>query len=380
MGQKSHKTCRLDPIAIMRLIFQFMTFLFCLTNCTSQVQDDSISSGKEFEEEYVTQLLYKVHNYQQNHPGWTDDRNWERATYYTGVMALYNTVREEKILQQAIDWANRQDWKVGNELMFPANRYTCVQTYLDIYFHTGDTSQIEKSKEYMDLEIVQTEPAYLRGWDYVDALYVGPPAFVMMSKATGDIKYKNYINPVFWEIANQLYDTDSKLFYRDSKARNEEKSKNGKKVLWSRGNGWVMASLPKMMQYLQEESPYYQKYQELLVSMAGVLKERQGADGFWRVNLDDPDEYPMPESSGTAFFTYAMASGVNNGILDPEIYIPVIQKAWKGLCSVVDDEGKVGWGQKVGRDPAKVKKEDTGEYVSGAFLLAGSEVLKLIKK
>lgn len=351
-----------------------------MTNCTGQHQDTSVLPGQEFEKEYIRQLLYKVHNYQQIHPGWTDDRNWERATYYTGVMAFYNTVKDEKILEQAINWAESQNWKVGNELMFPANRFTCVQTYLDIFFHTGDTAQIEKSQAYMDSEIVNTKPAYLRGWDYIDALYVGPPAFVMMSTATGNNKYKKYINPVFWEIAYQLYDDEAKLFYRDKKARNEEKSENGKKVLWSRGNGWVMAALPRMMLYLPKESPYYQKYQDLLVLMAGALKERQGNDGFWRVNLDDPDEFPNPESSGTAFFTYAIAWGINNNMLDPVIYKPIVQKAWKGLCSMVNDEGKVGWGQKVGRDPANVKAEDTGEYVSGAFLLAGSEILKMVNQ
>lgn len=363
----------------MRYLFQIILFLFCLV-FFGQSQDTSQLSGKEFQREYIEQIMHKVNDYQQNHTGWTDDRNWERATYYTGVMAFYNEVKDEKILNQAIDWAESHDWKVGNELLFPANRFTCVQTYLDIFYHTGDTSQIENSKVYMDLKIEETEPAFLRGWYYIDALYVGPPAFVMMSKATGENKYKDYINPVFWEIANQLYDTEAKLFYRDSKARNEEQSKNGKKVLWSRGNGWVMAALPRMMQYLPEESPYYQKYKELLISMSEALKERQGEDGFWRVNLDDPVEFPMPESSGTAFFTYAIAWGINNNILDPVIYKPIVKKAWKGLCQVVDEEGKVGWGQKVGRDPAEVKKDDTGEYVSGAFLLAGSEVQELIKK
>ena len=361
----------------MRFIIHISVLLFFTANCTGQSQDNSVLSGKEFEKEYIKQLLYKVYDYQQKHTGWTDDRNWERATYYTGVMAFYNATKDEKILDKAIIWAESHDWKVGNELMFPANRFTCVQTYLEIFFHTRDTNQIVRSREYMDLEIVHTEPAYLRGWYYIDALYVGPPAFVMMSKATGENKYNDYINPVFWEIAGQLYDEDAGLFYRDSKARFEDKSENGKKVLWSRGNGWVMAALPRMMIYLPKEDPYYKKYQDLLVSMAAVLKDRQGEDGFWRVNLDDPDEFPMPESSGTAFFTYAIAWALNNEILDPVVYKPIVQKSWKGLCSVVNEEGKVGWGQNVGRDPAKVKEDDTGEYVSGAFLLAGSEILKL---
>lgn len=361
----------------MHYLVSIFLILSSLSFLKAQSQD-TLFPGKEFEAEYIIQIMHKVNDYQQIHTGWTDDRNWERATYYTGVMAFYNSCKDEKILDQAIEWSSSHNWKVGNELMFPANRFTCVQTYLEIFFQTKDTSQIQKSKIYMDAEIQQTEPAYLRGWYYIDALYVGPPAFVMMSKATGENKYADYINPVFWEIADQLYDSTAGLFYRDSKARFEEKSKNGKKVLWSRGNGWVMAALPRMMMNLPKDDPYYIKYQNLLKSMADVLKKRQGEDGFWRTNLDDPVEYPMPESSGTAFFTYAIAWGINNGILDPEIYKLVLQKSWKGLCGVVDEDGKVGWGQKVGRNPAEVKKEDSGEYVSGAFLLAGSELLKLV--
>lgn len=330
-----------------------------------------------FDKEYILQIMNKVNDYQQNHPGWTDDRNWERATYYTGLMTFYNATKDQKILDQAISWAESHDWKVGNEPMFPANRFTCVQTYIEIFYHTKDTSHIEKSKAYMDEEILKTEPAYLRGWYYIDALYVGPPAFVMMSTATNNSKYTDYSNRVFWEIADQLYDEDAGLFYRDSKARNEKQSKNDRKILWSRGNGWVMAALPRILSYLPKENSYYEKYQKLLISMAEALKERQGEDGFWRSNLDDSYEYPMPESSGTAFFTYAIAWGINNGVLNPAVYKPIVEKAWTGLCNVVDTEGKVGWGQKVGREPANVKKEDTAEYVSGAFLLAGSEVLKM---
>lgn len=117
----------------MRHIFYISIFLFCMTNCTGQNQKTSRMAGEEYKYEYIKEVMYKVHNYQQTHAGWTDDRNWERATYYTGVMAFYNAVKDEKILDQAINWSESHDWKVGNELMFPANRFTCVQTYLEIF-------------------------------------------------------------------------------------------------------------------------------------------------------------------------------------------------------------------------------------------------------
>ena len=134
--------------------------------------------------------------------------------------------------------------KVGNEMFFPANRLTCTQTYLADFFEKIDSGMIKNTREYLDAELLVTEPAYLRGWYYVDALYVGIPPFMMMSAVTGEDKYADYGNRIFWELADQLYDKEEALFYRDSEARFNEKSKNGKKVLWSRGNGWVMASLP----------------------------------------------------------------------------------------------------------------------------------------
>ena len=223
---------------------------------SDNVEDDTLS------EEFIVSIMERVNNFQLIESKDRINRNWKQATYYTGVMAFYRQQKTRRLLDQAINWSSENDWEVGNEVMFPANRFTCVQTYLEIFFETGDTTQIKKSWKYMDSRLRSREPAYIRGWYYVDALYVGPPAFFMMSKAIGDNKYIDYINPVFWDLADQLYDEEEGLFYRDSEARYSEKSRYGKKVLWSRGNGWVMASLPRILKYLPEENPYYEKYVE----------------------------------------------------------------------------------------------------------------------
>jgi len=358
--------------SILVVLIFFVTYYM-----VGQEINPNITNGDTLNKEFINSMMERVNEYELNDSKGHENRNWKQATYYTGVMAFYQATRNQEILDQAINWSLHNNWEVGNEIMFPANRFTCVQTYLEIFFETNDTTQIEKARKYMDSRLISKEPAYIRGWYYIDALYVGPPAFFMMSKATGNEKYTDYINPVYWELADELFDEEENLFYRDSEARYSDKSKNGKKVLWSRGNGWVMASLPRILTYLPKENPYYEKYVTLLQILADRIKDIQGIDGFWRTNLADPDEFPMPESSGTAFFTYAIAWGINNGILDPKVYLPVVNKSWSGLCSVVDEDGKVCWGQSISRDPGKVKKEDSEEYVSGAFLLAGSEMLKL---
>jgi len=331
-----------------------------------------------FSADHITGIMHKVNNYQLKHLWRSSDRNWIRATWYTGVMAFHETTGDAKLLEQAVAWAKKHKWQVGTE-PHPANRLTCVQTYLQIHALTGEKSAIAPSIKYMDSRLALDKPAYQRGWGYIDTLYVGPPAFAMMSKATGDKKYNAYMNRVFWEVADYLFDKDEGLFYRDNKARTKDKSPSGRKVLWSRGNGWVMAGLPRILRYLPKSDPNYKRYEKLLKTMAASLASRQGSDGLWRANLGDDSHIPTPESSGTGFFTYAMAWGINNGVLDRKMYLPVVRRAWKGLCSVVNEKGRVCWGQHVGRAPYTVKREHSHEYVTGTFLLAGSEMLKMAR-
>ena len=76
--------------------------------------------------------------------------------------------------------------------------------------------------------------------------------------------------------------------------------------------------------------------------MSAAMAAIQGSDGLWRTGLLDPDSYPLPENSGSAFFTYALAWGINHGILDRAEYEPVVEKRGKECCSTymrMDDSG-----------------------------------------
>lgn len=304
------------------------------------------------------------------------DRNWVRGTYYTGLMAFYKSTGEEALLRQAENWAKKHGWRTGTEWTEPPNRLTCTQTYLDLYFIEPNEAKIKRTKSFMDKRLKDQDSAFEAGYDYADALYVGIPPYMMMGKAKNEEAYIKYGNRIFWELAAELYDNENKLFYRDIKARGKSET-NGVKEFWLRGNGWVMASIPKILENLPSDHQDYSKYVELFIGMAQALKSCQNEDGFWRTDLLFPEHFPSPESSGTAFITYGIAWGINHGYLNREEYLEVVIKAWKALYHAVDEDGKVCWGQLISRDPGKVSKNDSHEYVSGAFLLAGSEILKL---
>ena len=104
----------------------------------------------------------------------------------------------------------------------------------------------------------------------------------------------------------------------------------------------------------------------------------QQSDGLWRASLFDPEEVPVKETSGSTFFTFAMIWGVNNGLLPEEVYMPKIRHAWAALLNCIDEHGRLGYVQVIGASPESVKETDNQEYGSGAFLMAASEMFKLV--
>jgi len=152
---------------------------------------------------------------------------------------------------------------------------------------------------------------------------------------------------------------------------------NGKKVLWSRGNGWVFAGIARILEYLPEDHASRPEHMRMFRRMASELVKRQGADGLWRPNLDDPEAIPEPETSGTGFFCYGFAWGIRHGILDRSAYLQPVTKAWAGLAQNISPEGRPLRGQQVDNRPNSVKQDSTPELVTGTFLLAGSQVYAL---
>jgi unsaturated rhamnogalacturonyl hydrolase len=112
--------------------------------------------------------------------------------------------------------------------------------------------------------------------------------------------------------------------------------------------------------------------------MAAKLIEIQTPEGHWAMSLLGQEFYPTPETSGTSFYVYGLAWGINNGILDEETYEPAAIKGWKSLVSHITDEGMLGYVQPIGAAPGNAWPDKTEVYGSGAFLSAGSEMYKLV--
>jgi rhamnogalacturonyl hydrolase YesR len=208
---------------------------------------------------------------------------------------------------------------------------------------------------------------------------MAPPTFVRLAKATGDPKYNELMCQLWCDSRGFLYDEEENLFYRDKNFFPDKKrTRNGKKVFWSRGNGWVLGGLARVLECLPADDPHRPEFVDLFRAVSAKVASLQGPDGLWRASLLDYDEWPMPETSGTGLYCFAMAWGVNNGLLDGATYVPVVKKAWEGLNRMVNDEGCLGWVQFVAAAPGPVSPDTMREYAPGAFLLSAGEILRLL--
>ncbi len=340
---------------------------------------------KLFKDSYIKKTMKKALDWQLKNPKHklTD---WTNGAFYAGVFAAYETIGSKKIYNAIYEMGEANEWKPGPRLQHADDLAIC-QTYIDMYRVSGEKKMIEPFIKTMDEFMVtpyKTEGIRKITWWWCDALFMGPAAFVKLGITLNDEKYLKLNDKLFKECYDLLYDKEYHLYARDMKYKWDEpeikviKEANGKKIFWSRGNGWVMGGLVRVLKELPKDWPtrdfYIQNYKEMAAKIISI----QQKDGLWRASLLDPESYPGGEASGSGFYTYALAWGINNGILDKATYLPAVEKAWVGMNSLIQPDGHVGWCQPIGADPKKNFTADSWEvYGTGAFLLAGSEVIKL---
>jgi rhamnogalacturonyl hydrolase YesR len=321
-------------------------------------------------------VMKKVADWQLAHP-MHDDTDWKNGVMYAGIMAAYQTTREKRYLEALMAMGDRNGWRLGPELRL-ADDHCIGQTYIELYLVNHDPKMIENVRETFDTITATPRPGRV-DWFWCDSLFMAPAVMARLSAATQDPKYLDLMDAMWWDTTDFLYDRQEHLFFRDENFF-AARERNGAKVFWSRGNGWVLAGLIRVLQYMPEDYPSRGKYLSLYRDMAAKLVSLQSPDGFWRSSLLDPQSYPGGESSGTALFTYAIAWGVNNHVLSADVYSFVADRGWKALVGAVDESGKVGWVQKPDDRPRLLQKPDSETYGTGAFLLAGSEMLNLYSK
>jgi len=344
--------------------------------------NDDLNASQKLEIKEIKRIMMDVASYQVKNPTHHRSKNrdfpngWVPASFYIGMITAYEATQDKYYLKRTQKWAKKNNYELGPRLRH-ADDHACGSVYLSLPSSFSSDEQLVSVRAVYD-SLMATPVPGREDWWWCDALFMSPPTLAQLGKVTGEKKYFTYLHQMYWDTAEHLFDKNEALFYRDQRYF-YRRSASGKKVFWSRGNGWVFAGLPRIISNLPEKDKQRTSYIELFKTLAGSLSALQGQDGLWRSSLLDAQEYPNPESSGSGFIIYALAWGINNGYLDHGVYGPIVWKGWRELVQTVHPNGKIGWVQDIGMDPKDVSFNDTHAYGAGAFLLAGSEMIKILK-
>lgn len=307
---------------------------------------------------------------------------WTRGVYYEGLMALYDIDPQQRYLDYTDEWAVYHNWAPRASVWkVHADDQCCTQTYMMRYFKEGGKEKYEKAMADFDNQIAGTDRStHIQDWTWIDALQMAMPAFAMMTRITGNRKYIDYAMESYrWTrntCGNGLYVASTGLWWRDAKLVNSAEG------YWSRGNGWVIAALVRVMEQLEESDEYYAELKADYLAMCKALPLYQNEDGSWSASMDKP-AYSGKELTGTSLFLYGLAWGINKGYLAEEEYKPVIEKAWQACVSCIHEDGFLGYVQGTADRPSKGYPftydavPNFEDYGLGCLLLGGTEYYKM---
>jgi rhamnogalacturonyl hydrolase YesR len=311
--------------------------------------------------------------------------NWVAATFYIGAARLARVSARPETLRFLTAVAEHYNYALrgarAERSLLNADDLAIGDLYQELYARRGQRGVILPLQQRLDImlpHLNREQETQALIWWWCDALYMAPPVLARQSALTGDPGYLRAMDKEWRRTAARLWVERDRLFLRDERFKDQDHlGPSGKPVYWARGNGWVMGGLARVLETMPADFEGRDFYTGILRKMAGRIVELQQADGLWRSDLNDPKSFPEPETSGSAFFVYALAWGINHGLLDRQAYLPAVTKGWAALNRHVLPNGLVGAAQKTGDRPVPTRPDDVGPYATGAYLLAGMEIMDL---
>lgn len=375
----------------------FNTFINCSLVGLALTTSVAAFSATTKQSKEVRAIIDKVNTYWQSNNAPEVRAFWDNAAYHTGNMEAYFLTGNDTYREYSEKWAEHNQWKgaksndranwkysygESDDYVLFGDWQICFQTYADLYNILPDDKRIRRAREVMEYEMSTPKHDY---WWWADGLYMVMPVMTKLHKITGNKQYLDKLYEYITYSDNIMFDPEENLYYRDGKyVYPKHKSANGKKDFWARGDGWVLAGLAKVLKDLPAEYEHRKFFEDRYRNMADAVVKSQRPEGYWSRSMLDEEHAPGYETSGTAFFTYGLLWGINNGYLNDPKYLDAAQKGWNYLKNVaLQKDGRVGYVQPIGEKaiPGQVvDSKSTANFGVGAFLLAACEYVRFLEK
>jgi len=214
---------------------------------------------------------------------------------------------------------------------------------------------------------------------WLDDLYVSVPCLAQMGTLTGDRRY-------FDDAAKQILQFHSRMFVPEKNLWMHgwiQEMSPHPAFHWARANGWALMATAELLSVLPKDHPDRTRLLDIFKSHAAGLRQVQAPSGLWHQLLDRPDSYEETSSSG--MFVFALARGINLGLLNRTTYAPVVLRGWNGLTTKVNSIGQVEdtcIGTSLGWDDTYYLNRPTDVNATlgyGPVFLAGAELIFLLQ-
>lgn len=236
------------------------------------------------------------------------------------------------------------------------------------------------NKEYRLTDGTMARNRPLKNTIWLDDMFMSIPALAQMGKLTGNKKYTDDAVKQILQFSSRMFNPSVNLYMHGW----VESMEAHPEFRWARANGWALLATVELLDVLPENHPSRKQIIALLQAHIKGITSFQSGSGFWHQLLDRQDSYL--ETSATAIYAYCMAHAINKGWINPKTYGPAVLLAWNAVATKVTTAGQIEGtcvGTGMAFDPAFYYYRPTNIYAAhgyGPVLLAGAEVLDLIKK
>jgi unsaturated rhamnogalacturonyl hydrolase len=174
----------------------------------------------------VRSTIESVAGWQLDHPGKHPATDWTQAAMYVGMMAAAGVSPDPRFREAMRAMGEGNGWKTGPR-MYHADDHCVGQTYVELFELYREAKMLVPLRERF--EEILAKPAtntlsfegphgeVTKRWSWCDALFMGPPAWLRLYRATGETRYRDFAVSNWWATSDYLYDREEHLFYRDSR-------------------------------------------------------------------------------------------------------------------------------------------------------------------
>ena len=309
-----------------------------------------------------------------------DGASWEDGVFHIGNIDAFLTTGELDYYLYSRHVAESHRYLVNNGNMTTNGDFYCIgQAYITLAQLAPRPDKLRNIIACTDFNLKRNAVDY----HWIDAIFMSNIVYTQLARLTNHPEYIDCEFNSYKTWREKLFDEESGLWYRDSRFVNK-RTKQKRKIFWSRGDAWVFAALARQLVYLpNHESDAYRQYEKDFKIMAKALKSCQREDGTWNSSLDDPQHAGGMETTGTCGFLYGFAIGVQYGILDKAEYLPVALKAYNALTTTCQlSPGRIGYMQLGSDSPDNYRNEAftktrSNRFGYGLFLLAASALMRM---